>query len=288
MCGIVGFFSRRAPNSEAALRRATLALNHRGPDGQRQWISQDGKVGLGHARLSIIDLTTGDQPIASEDDQTQSWSMASSMATNRSSENSNDRDIASAHDPTAKSPFISMKILELQCLHHLRGEFAFVLWDETNRTIFAARDRFGIKPLFYAFHEETLYLASEAKALFAAGVPARWDPSPCHHSVEYGGHPNAYALRWSFSGSARTLPARDRQAHPVHQYWDFNYPARERAAALPTPNMQRNFASARRGGADPSPRRRPGRLLPQRRAGFLRGAGTRGAASSRIRFAPSP
>ena len=67
MCGIVAFFSRCLPGSEAALQRATQSLNHRGPDGQRYWMSLDGRVGLGHARLSIIDLTTGDQPIASED-----------------------------------------------------------------------------------------------------------------------------------------------------------------------------------------------------------------------------
>src|SRR5262250_956253 len=70
MCGIVGLFSRRGPNSEAALRRATRTLNHRGPDGQGHWMSQDRQVALGHARLSIIDLTTGDQPIASEDGKT--------------------------------------------------------------------------------------------------------------------------------------------------------------------------------------------------------------------------
>jgi asparagine synthetase B (glutamine-hydrolysing) len=62
-----------------------------------------------------------------------------------------------------------------QCLHRLRGEFAFVLWDESNQLLFAARDRFGIKPLFYAMVGDTLYFASEVKALFAAGVPARWD-----------------------------------------------------------------------------------------------------------------
>ena len=61
------------------------------------------------------------------------------------------------------------------CVQHLRGEFAFVLWDEPNQSLFAARDRFGIKPLYYAVHDGTLYLASEVKALFAAGVPARWD-----------------------------------------------------------------------------------------------------------------
>ena len=70
MCGIVGVFSRREPVRAAALERATQALYHRGPDGQRQWISADHRVGLGHARLSIIDLTTGDQPLASEDGRT--------------------------------------------------------------------------------------------------------------------------------------------------------------------------------------------------------------------------
>ena len=70
MCGIVAVYSRRGPVSRATLERATRYLYHRGPDGQRQWISRDGRIGLGHARLSIIDLATGDQPIASEDDRT--------------------------------------------------------------------------------------------------------------------------------------------------------------------------------------------------------------------------
>src|SRR5438874_5880841 len=70
MCGIVALFSRRNPISAAVMQRATQTLYHRGPDGQRQWISPDRRVGLGHTRLSIIDLTTGDQPIASEDGRT--------------------------------------------------------------------------------------------------------------------------------------------------------------------------------------------------------------------------
>jgi len=67
MCGIVSMFSRGPRVSEAALRAATAILHHRGPDGRKQWISPSGRVGLGHARLSIIDLATGDQPLASED-----------------------------------------------------------------------------------------------------------------------------------------------------------------------------------------------------------------------------
>jgi asparagine synthase (glutamine-hydrolysing) len=66
MCGIAAFFSRKRPLSEETLRRATTALRHRGPDSQRHWLSNDQRVGLGHARLSIIDLAGRDQPIAHE------------------------------------------------------------------------------------------------------------------------------------------------------------------------------------------------------------------------------
>src|ERR1700761_7609831 len=69
MCGIVAMYSRGSLVSSAMLQKATARLHHRGPDGQRQWVSPDGLVGLGHARLRIIDLTTGDQPIASEDER---------------------------------------------------------------------------------------------------------------------------------------------------------------------------------------------------------------------------
>src|SRR3954451_13142333 len=70
MCGIAAIFSRQEPVAPATIERAVRSLYHRGPDGQRHWISADGRVALGHARLSIIDLTTGDQPIASEDERT--------------------------------------------------------------------------------------------------------------------------------------------------------------------------------------------------------------------------
>jgi asparagine synthase (glutamine-hydrolysing) len=65
MCGIVAIAARSGRVREDSLERATRSLSHRGPDAQRSWVSPDGRVGLGHARLSIIDLATGDQPIAS-------------------------------------------------------------------------------------------------------------------------------------------------------------------------------------------------------------------------------
>src|SRR5260370_14264406 len=70
MCGIVALFSHRGPISAGVMQRATQSLYHRGPDGQPHWIASDGRVALGHARLSILDLTTADQPIASEEVRT--------------------------------------------------------------------------------------------------------------------------------------------------------------------------------------------------------------------------
>jgi len=224
MCGIVGIFSRRERVSEERLQRATRSLFHRGPDGQRYWVSPDRRVGLGHARLSIIDLETGSQPIASEDGRSQivvNGEFYGYEAIQRALERSGHR------LRTRSDSEIALHLYEdfgPQCLHHLRGEFAFIIWDESHRTLFAARDRFGIKPLFYAFHNETLYLASEVKALFAAGVPARWDAESVAQSVECGGH----QVRTLFDGVFQVPPGHYLLATDKHlqlvSYWDFNYP----------------------------------------------------------------
>jgi len=224
MCGIVALFSRRGPVSEPALQSATKSLYHRGPDGQRYWISPDRRVALGHARLSIIDLTTGDQPIANEDDRIHIVVNGEFYGF----EAIQKEIVQSGHRLRTKSDSeIALHLYEdfgPHCLHRLRGEFAFVIWDETNRTLFAARDRFGIKPLFYAFHNDTLYFASEVKALFAAGIPARWDPESVYHSVEFGGHP----VRTLFEGIRQVPPGyyliATEKHMQLHKYWDFDYP----------------------------------------------------------------
>src|SRR5215472_12995254 len=223
MCGIVALFSRRDPISVTALQRATQSLYHRGPDGQRHWVSRDQRAGLGHARLSIIDLLTGDQPIANEDGRVQIVVNGEFYGY----EAIRQELLASGHQLSSRSDSeILLHLYEnydVHCLHRLRGEFAFVLWDETNRTIFAARDRFGIKPLFYAFHKETLYLASEVKALFAAGVPARWDAESLYHAATNGG----YQMRTLYDGIFQVPPghyllATDRHLQ-LHRYCDFDY-----------------------------------------------------------------
>ena len=224
MCGLVAIFSRREPIQDALLERATLRLRHRGPDGQRYWIAPDRRVALGHARLSIIDLATGDQPIASEDELTRivaNGEFYGYEAIQRELEQSGHR------LRTRSDSEIALHLYEdlgTQCLHHLRGEFAFALWDARHRTLFAARDRFGIKPLFYTCHRDTLYFASEVKALFAAGVPARWDAGSVYQSVEFGGH----QMRTLFDGILQIPPGHYLLATDKHlqlnQYWDFNYP----------------------------------------------------------------
>jgi asparagine synthase (glutamine-hydrolysing) len=224
MCGIVAQFSRRNPVSASSLEHSTQSLYHRGPDGQRHWISSDGKVGLGHSRLSIIDLSTGDQPIASEDERTRivvNGEFYGYEAIQREL-------VARGHKLRTRSDSeIALHLYEeygTQCLHQLRGEFAFVLWDLNRRRIFAARDRFGIKPLFYAWHKETLYFASEVKALFAAGVPARWDEESVYNAVEMG----SPMMRTLFDGVFQVPPghfliATDKHVQ-VNSYWDFDYP----------------------------------------------------------------
>jgi asparagine synthase (glutamine-hydrolysing) len=224
MCGIVALYSLRDPIAPATLKRATNSLYHRGPDGQRQWISPDCKVGLGHARLSIIDLSTGDQPIASEDERTRivvNGEFYGYEAIQRELE-------ARGHRLRTRSDSeIALHLYEdfgTQCLQHLRGEFALVLWDQNRRRIFAARDRFGIKPLFYAWHRDTLYFASEVKALFAAGVPARWDEESVYHAVSFG----AMQMRTLYDGIYQIPPGHFLLATEKHvqvnQYWDFDYP----------------------------------------------------------------
>jgi asparagine synthase (glutamine-hydrolysing) len=219
--------SRREPVPDVLLERATRALEHRGPDGQRQWIAQDGRVGLGHARLSIIDLTGGDQPIASEDERTR-------IVVNGEFYGYEEirRELASrGHRLRTKSDSeIALHLYEdfgVHCLEHLRGEFALVLWDAHRRQLFAARDRFGIKPLFYAWHQETLYLASEIKALFAAGVPARWDEESVYQGLTHSG----YSMRTLYDGVFQIPPGHFMLATEKHvqlnQYWDFNYPAKD-------------------------------------------------------------
>lgn len=180
MCGIAAILSRNGPVDPGAVRRSTRALRHRGPDAERTWVSPSGRVGLGHTLLVIND-PEGVQPIASEDGRLriivngQFYDFARIRA---------ELEARGHRFRTRSDSEIALHLYEdlgAGCLEQLRGQFAFVIWDEETGRLFAARDRFGMKPLFYAEHRGVLYLASEAKALFAAGVPRGWDERGVYH-----------------------------------------------------------------------------------------------------------
>jgi asparagine synthase (glutamine-hydrolysing) len=231
MCGIAAFFSRDKCISAERLKRATNSLHHRGPDSQGVWLSPNQRVGLGHTRLSIIDLTTGDQPITNEDDQLHIVVNGEFYDFERQR-----RDLEKRGHlfQTRSDSEIALHLYEefgAHCVQQLRGEFAFVLWDEANQTLFAARDRFGIKPLYYAIHNNTLYLASEIKALFVAGVPARWD----HESFYQAATGPAMPDRTLFDGVYQVPPGHYLTATTngmrILRYWEFYYPPADELGA---------------------------------------------------------
>jgi len=165
MCGIAGVFNfgNQAPADQAALARATSAMAHRGPDDEGFYL--DGELGLGNRRLSIIDLPGGHQPISNED---------GAIWITFNGEIYNYRDLrtgllARGHSFRTHSDTETIVHLYeefgLGCLDRLRGMFAFALWDSRTRRLLVARDRIGIKPLFYRLTPDRLEFASELRAL---------------------------------------------------------------------------------------------------------------------------
>lgn len=226
MCGLLALMSRDRLIEPSSLLRGTSLLRHRGPDTERIWLSADRSIGLGHTRLSIIDLVTGTQPLSNEDGS------CHLIANGEFYEFEQLRADLISRRHTFKSQSDSEVALHLyeemgpECLSQLRGEFAFIIWDSRRRQLFAARDRFGVKPLFYVVGEDALYIGSEIKALFAAGVQPAWDTDGVIQQ-----------LFFCLPGD-RTIFAKVRQVPPGHYliatetevrvvpYWDLDYPCR--------------------------------------------------------------
>ncbi len=162
MCGIIGF-SGRIDNAEAVLSEMMNRIRHRGPDAGGRYLN--GEIALGHRRLSIIDITEqGDQPIYNED---------RSMVLVFNGEIYNYKEIreallAAGH--TFRTETDSEVLIHgyeeygTELLNKLRGMFSFVIWDEKKKTLFGARDFFGIKPMYYAQMDGSFLFGSEIKA----------------------------------------------------------------------------------------------------------------------------
>lgn len=185
MCGIAGFLLSTARcdrlSLEATLRSMTAAVRHRGPDDSGVWT--DGRVGLGHARLSIIDLSTaGHQPMSDKDCRVivaLNGEIYNFKELRRELEAKGQ--VFSSHSDT-EVIVLGYLTWGIEVVKRLRGMFAIALWDTVRRRLFLIRDRVGKKPLFYGRSNGTLLFASEPKSIFAwPGVERRPNLEAIHH-----------------------------------------------------------------------------------------------------------
>jgi asparagine synthase (glutamine-hydrolysing) len=171
MCGINGIIGLdpRESIDERRLRTMRDVLTHRGPDGAGLWI--DGPVGLGHRRLAIVDVAGGTQPMSNETGSV--WIVFNGEIYNHRSL----RPALERSGHTYRTQSDTETILHLyeeegeRCVERLQGMFAFAIWDCRQRRLLLARDRLGIKPLYYARTRGEILFGSEIKAILAAGFP---------------------------------------------------------------------------------------------------------------------
>lgn len=217
MCGICGFTYRDGP----LIRRMSEAIRHRGPDDEGVYVSDD--VSLGHRRLSVIDLTyAGHQPMSTED---------RSLVIVFNGEIYNYRDIRSVlvekgHRFKGNSDteviLYAYKEWGRKCLAMFRGMFAFALWDATSKELFVARDRLGVKPLYYIVRDGAFFFASEIKAFKEAGLIG--------NELDYGAVNLYFTFR--FTPGGQTVLKEVKKLEPGHflvwkdgramieKYWD--------------------------------------------------------------------
>ncbi|MDE3066476.1 MAG: asparagine synthase (glutamine-hydrolyzing) [Verrucomicrobiota bacterium] len=165
MCGIVGILEQgdREPIRQRELRRMLAAIRHRGPDEFGLFLHR--RVGLGSARLSIIDLSTGQQPISTGDENL--WIVFNGEIFNYL-ELREELEALGHRFRTQSDTEVLLHAFEQfgpQCLERLNGQFAFAVWNVREETLFLARDRLGVRPLFYTVSGNRLIFASEIKAI---------------------------------------------------------------------------------------------------------------------------
>src|ERR1700691_11682 len=225
MCGIAGVFEfgRDARASAAALREMCRVITHRGPDDQGFYT--DGPVGIGMRRLSIVDVAGGHQPISNEEGTL--WIVYNGEIYNHLA--LREQMIARGHRYATHSD--TETIIHLfeeygaECVQHLRGMFAFAIWNRNTKTLFIARDRLGIKPLYYKLTPERLLFGSEIKALLAhGGIRPEFNRAALPEYLAFGylsGEETFYSgIRKLLPGHTMTIGL-DGKAE-IRQYWDLD------------------------------------------------------------------
>lgn len=229
MCGIAGVLHGDGrPASTVALKRMTDAIAHRGPDGEGSFV--DGDFALGHRRLAIIDLSpAGHQPMATDDGRYV-------ISYNGEVYNFNELRVElEARGHRFRSRTDSEVVLKAfaewgtKALNRFNGMFAFAIWDKRERTLWLARDRYGIKPLYYAVGNGAFSFGSEVKALLASGlVSAQMNRAGL---LEYLTFQNFFTDQTLFDGVklmpagcfARVTAAAGQVQIAVERYWDYAF-----------------------------------------------------------------
>ena len=228
MCGIAGMFDRsgRRVATEGDLRQMVAMLRHRGPD--EFGILLDREAGLGSARLSIIDLSGGSQPIPNEDESR--WIVFNGEVFNYLE--LREELLAAGHKfRTASDTEVILHLYEElgpACLNRLNGQFAIAIWDTRKRELFLARDRLGVRPLFYTtVSGNVLLFASEIKALLSdPRVQAELDPVMVEEAFRFWAPLASHTV---FRG-IQEVPAghflfAKRGSVSVQQYWRNEFPS---------------------------------------------------------------
>ncbi len=228
MCGIAGILSEN-PNliSKEKLVKMTDSIIHRGPDGSGHWISEDGRVGFGHRRLSILDLSeAGAQPMHYMDRYTLTFNgeiynyleiKASLLKKGYKFRSNSDTEVLLALYDLKKD----------NCLQDLDGMFAFAVYDNHTGEVFCARDRFGEKPFFFTEFQGTFYFASEMKEFWAVGVKKNPDPEMIFNYLHFDLLENHSNLGQTFFKGVRKLaPANyliwKEGQFTIKKYWHIN------------------------------------------------------------------
>lgn len=232
MCGIAGIFNLNGePVSAVNLRRMTDAIAHRGPDGEGFYI--DSFIGLGHRRLAILDLTAAaHQPMVSRDGQ---------YAITYSGEVYNFRELRSElknlgyqFKSRSDTEIVLYSYIEWgpECVEKFNGMFTFAIWDKTNQELFIARDRYGIKPLYYTMIGHKFLFASEQKAILTHPEATR--EIDLEALLEYFTFQNIFTDKTLLKGiklfpsaSWIKIPLGSSTFHlspfTFHSYWDYNF-----------------------------------------------------------------
>jgi asparagine synthase (glutamine-hydrolysing) len=228
MCGITGIFNLDSePASFVILQKMTDAIAHRGPDGEGSYV--DGPIGLGHRRLAIIDLSpAGHQPMMTVDGH-------HVLVFNGEIYNFQELRLElEAQGHQFRSRTDSEVVLHAytqwgeKCLDRFNGMFAFAIWDRIQQELFLARDRFGVKPLYYGLFGNTFLFGSEVKAILQH--PASHAALDQEALLEYFTFQNIFTSRTFFkninllpSATFLRLCLRDAKVDAPVRYWDYNF-----------------------------------------------------------------